>query len=132
MVHEYLSNRDVTWGCTYHVVWCTKYLRAVLEPVIASRLREIVREVADERGAQVDGLLVTPHSVQLTVRVDPQFGIHRLVKRIKSRSSNLLRKEFPSLKSRIPTLWTNAYHVSTVGKVSPRIVERYIEGQRTV
>lgn len=32
---------------------------------------------------------------------------------MKGRSSRLLRQEFPWLKSRLPTLWTNSYFVST-------------------
>jgi putative transposase len=58
---------------------------------------------------------VMPDHVHLLVEVDPQFGIHKLVKAIKGRSSRLLRQEFPKLKIRLPTLWTNSYFVSTVG-----------------
>ena len=36
----------------------------------------------------------------------------RLVRLLKGRSSRLLRQEFPTLKSRLPTLWTNSYFVS--------------------
>ena len=56
-----------------------------------------------------------PDHVHLLVSCDPQFGIHRLVKQIKGRSSRVLRAEFPALKSRLPTLWTNSYFVATVG-----------------
>jgi hypothetical protein len=57
------------------------------------------------------------------VERDPQYGIHRLVKQIKDRSSRLLREEFASLKRRLPTLWTNSYFVATVGGApsSPRL-----------
>ena len=34
---------------------------------------------------------------------------------IKGRSSWLLRQEFPSLKSKLPTLWTNSYFVANSG-----------------
>lgn len=36
--------------------------------------------------------------VHLLVDVDPQCGIHRLIKQIKGRSLRLLREEFPELK----------------------------------
>jgi hypothetical protein len=49
------------------------------------------------------------------VEVDPQFGIHRLVKNRNGVSSHTLRQEFKILKSRLPRLWTNRYFVSTVG-----------------
>jgi putative transposase len=50
----------------------------------------------------------------------------------KGRSSRLLREEFPVLKSRIPTLWTNSYFVSTVGGAPLAMVKQYIENQKNV
>jgi putative transposase len=41
-----------------------------------------------------------------------------------------LRKEFPSLKSRLPCLWTRSKFVSTVGAVSIDTVKAYIENQK--
>jgi len=37
-----------------------------------------------------------PDHVHLLVTIDPQYGIHRLVKQIKGRSSRLLRQQFPA------------------------------------
>ncbi len=71
-----------------------------------------------------------PDHVHLFVEVDPQFGIHRLIKLMKGRSSRLLRKEFPWIKSRLPTLWTNSYFVSTIGGVPLEVVKQYIEQQK--
>ena len=51
---------------------------------------------------------------------------------IKDRKSRYLRREFPSLKRRIPTLWTNSYFVATVGGAPLTIVKQYIENQRNV
>ena len=73
-----------------------------------------------------------PDHVQLLVEVDPQFGIHRLVKQIKGRSSQLLRNEFPALRRRLPTLWTNSYFMATVGGAPLAIVKQYIENQKPV
>lgn len=73
-----------------------------------------------------------PDHVHLLVEVDPQFGIHRLVKAVKGRSSRLLRQEFPQLKSRLPTLWANSYLVTTVGGAPLSIVKKYIEEQKNV
>jgi putative transposase len=59
-------------------------------------------------------LEVMPDHVCLLCEVDPPFGIHRLVRNLKGRSSRLLRQEFPWLRSRLPTLWTISYLVATV------------------
>ncbi len=58
-------------------------------------------------------------------------GIHRLVKQITGRSSRYLRQEFPAVRSRIPTLWTNSSVVATVGGATVEIVTQYVADQRT-
>ena len=73
-----------------------------------------------------------PDHVHLLVECGPQFGIHRLVRLIKSRSSRFLRQEFPKLKTRMPTLWTNSYFVSTVGGAPLSVIKQYIENQKHV
>jgi len=67
-----------------------------------------------------------------TVSVDPQFGIHRLVKFIKGRSSRFLRQEFPILRRKLPTLWTNSYFVGTTGGAPLALIKEYIEQQKHV
>ncbi len=49
---------------------------------------------------------------------------------MKGRSSRYLRQEFPWLKSRLPTLWTNSYFVTTVGGAPISVIKRYIENQK--
>jgi putative transposase len=73
---------------------------------------------------------VMPDHVHLIVGCDPQFGIHRLVKFIKGATAHQLRSEFPDLKKKIPSLWTNSYYVGTVGGVTIETVKRYVENQK--
>ena len=128
----YNTNNNIAWVCKYHVVWTPKYRRKVLTEEIAKRLKEIAYEVCQEREAKIIELEVMPDHVHLLVEVDPQYGIHRLVKQIKGRSSRLLRSEFTSLKRRLPTLWTNSYFVATVGGAPLSVIKQYIENQKNV
>lgn len=68
--------------------------------------------------------------VHLLVEVDPQFGVHKLVKAVKGRSSRLLREEFRWLKPRLPSLWTNSYFVATVGGARLSGIKRSVETQK--
>ena len=129
---EYKSNRNVVYSCKYHVVWCPKYRRKVLVGGVEERLKEILRAVADERRAEIIEMEVMPDHVHMLVEVDPQCGIHRLVKQMKGRSSRILRQEFPWLRSRLPSLWTNSYFVSTVGGAPLAVIKQYIENQKSV
>lgn len=126
------SNNNVTYDCTFHVVWCPKYRRNVLVDNVENRLKQIVREVCRERSCEIVEMEVMPDHVHLLVECDPQFGIHRLVKAIKGRSSRMLRSEFETLRSRIPTLWTNSYFVCTAGGAPLSKIKKYIENQKNV
>ncbi|MBE9498686.1 IS200/IS605 family transposase [Streptomyces sp. GKU 257-1] len=126
------SNRNVTFQCAFHIVWCPKYRRRVLEGRIEQCLKQIVREVIEEKGAWLVELEVMPDHIHMLVEVDPQYGVHRLVKAMKGRSSRVLREEFPALKSRLPTLWTNSYFAATVGGAPLDVVEKYVENQKNV
>ena len=116
--------------CQLSLTPYTKYRRPVLVNDVDIGLKEIIHQTVTELQSEVIELEVMPDHVHLLCEVDPQFGIHRLVKRLKGRSSRLLRQEFPSLKSRLPTLWTNSYFVATVGGAPLTVVKQYIEQQK--
>ncbi|MCA1788180.1 MAG: IS200/IS605 family transposase, partial [Desulfobacteraceae bacterium] len=82
--------------------------------------------------AEIIELEIMPDHVHLLIEVDPQFGIHRLIKKMKGVSSRLLRKEFSVLRTRLPSLWTNSYFVSTVGGAPLEVIKQYIEQQKSV
>ena len=129
---EYRSNSNVVYSCKYHVVFCPKYRRRVLVDGVDERFREIAQQVADEMRFDIIEMEVMPDHVHMLLEADPQLGIHKAVKRIKGRTSHDLREEFPWLKRRIPSLWTNSYFVSTVGGAPLSIVKQYIENQKKV
>ena len=129
---EYRSNRNIVFSCKYHVVFCPKYRRQVLVNGVDKRLKQIITEVVEETNSILFEIEVMPDYVHLLIDVEPQLGIHRVVKAIKGRSSRLLRNEFRWLKSRIPTLWTHSYFVSTVGGAPLAVIKRYIENQKNV
>ena len=127
---QFKSKNNVTYSCHYHVVWSTKYRRKVLKPEIQERLKTIILEVAQELQCDVMELEIMPDHVHVLCEVDPQFGIHRFAKRMKGTSSRLLRQEFKSLRTRLPTLWTNSYFVATVGGAPLSVIKKYIENQK--
>jgi len=72
----------------------------VLDGGADERLKEILYEVCEEKNAELLELEVIPDHVHVLINVDPQYGIHRLVKAFKGRSSRLLRDQFPRLRRR--------------------------------
>lgn len=129
---DYKSNNNIRYSCKYHVVWCPKYRRKVLVDEVESRFKEIIMQACTEVKVDIIEMEVMPDHVHLLLEVDPQYGIHRVVKMLKGRTSKILRTEFKSIKSRLPSLWTNSYFVSTVGGAPLEIIKQYIEQQKHV
>lgn len=129
---EYKSNNNVVYSCKYHVVWCPKYRRKVLVDGVDARLKELIDEICHELRIDVIEMEIMPDHVHLLIEVEPQFGIHKAVKQIKGRTSRILRQESICLRSRLPSLWTNSYFVSTVGGVPLSVIKQYIENQKNV
>ena len=129
---KYKSNHNVVYSCKYHVVWCPKYRRSVLINGVDIRLKELIKETCNQLNVEIIEMEIMPDHVHLIMEVDPQFGVHKAVKQIKGYSSKVLRTEFPWLKSRLPSLWTNSYFVSTVGGAPSAVIKQYIENQKNV
>jgi len=128
---EYKSNKNIVYSCKYHVVWCPKYRRKVIVGEVEARLKELIKYTCNEINVDIIEMEIMPDHVHLLLEVDPQYGIHKAIKRIKGRSSFYLRKEFKFLTTKLPTLWTNSYFVSTVGGAPLNVIKEYIENQKT-
>lgn len=129
---QYHTTEHLVFSCQYHVVFCPKYRRKVLINGIDERTKELFLRIAEEKQFQILDMEVMPDHVHLLIDCNPRFGIMECVKALKRQSSHILRKEFPELNSKLPTLWTRGCFVSTVGSVSLETVKRYIENQKGV
>lgn len=129
---KYKSNHNVVYSCKYHVVWCPKYLRKVLVNGVDTRLKELIQKICEEYRIDIIEMEIMPDHVHLLMEVDPQFGIHKAVKQIKGCTSRVLRQEFEWLRTRLPSLWTNSYFVSTVGGAPLAVIKQYIENQKNI
>ena len=127
---RYAKNAGAVFSLKLHLVWCPKYRRSVLVGEIATRLSELLHEKASGLEMTIHTLEVMPDHVHLFVEFDPRWGVAEIVNRFKGFTSKELREEFPSLRSRLPTLWSRSYYAGTVGHVSERTVRAYIESQK--
>lgn len=116
----------------YHFVWCPKYRRKILEGKIRKRLDELIRQKAADMNCEVISLAIAEDHTHLFIRAEPIISPNQLIGQIKGFTSKILRYEFPDLRSRLPTLWTRSYFVSTHGHVSDKLIQKYIEEQRGI
>ena len=125
---EYQHEQHTVHLVVYHIIWCPKRRRLVLQGKVAPRLEQIVYEVANENAWEVIQLAIQPDHVHLFLRANPYTLPTDIARLIKGRSSHVLREEFPHL-MRMPSLWTRSTFYSTAGNVSAEIIEEYIERQ---
>ncbi|MEA4923459.1 MAG: IS200/IS605 family transposase [Eubacteriaceae bacterium] len=128
--NKYRTTETTVYCCRYHVIFCPKYRRKVLTAPIAERFKEIAQNVAEENNSHIIEREVMPDHVHLLIDVDPTVGINIIVSRIKGKTSNILNREFPELKRKLPTLWTRSKFIATVGSVSLDVVKKYIKEQK--
>ena len=115
----------------YHFVWCPKYRKKLIVSDVEKRLKHLIEEKATELECSIIALETMPDHVHLFVRAPPVLAPNQIVGKIKGHSSRILRKEFAHLRTRLPTLWSRSYFVSTHDRVSAKIIKEYVEGQKT-
>lgn len=130
MPRGYVRSETSVHFMNYHFVWCPKYRRKILEGKIKKRLDELICQKAADMDCEVISLAIAEDHTHLFIRAEPTISPNKLIGQIKGYTSKILRDEFPELKSKLPTLWTRSYFVSTHGHVSDKMIQKYIEEQR--
>jgi putative transposase len=105
-MERYAKNSGAIFTLKVHLVWCPKYRLSVLISGVDQRRKGILNEKAAEHGFTLHAMEVMPDYVHLFLEYDPTYCVAEIVNRLKGYSSRVLRQEFPWLRSRLPTLWT--------------------------
>lgn len=131
MAKERWTHSDTTvYNIGYHIIWCPKYRRKVLQSPISERLKVLLKEKADEIGVVIETMEVMPDHLHLFVKAKPTASPHWIVQQLKGYTSMILRQEFELLRTRLPSLWTRSYYVESCGHISEDAVKKYIEDQK--
>ena len=129
---NWYSDDTVFYSCQYHVIWCTKFRRSVLDDQMQARLHHLICSGQTEWDYQIRAIEIMPDQVHLVIENNPKVPVAQTVGKIKGYTSKLMREEFPSLKSRLPTLWTRSKFISSVGSVTLEVVKQSIDNQKNV
>ena len=127
---RWTKSKTSVHNVAYHLIWCPKYRRKVLIGKIEQRLKQLLKQKAKENGWNIETIEIMPDHVHIFVKANPVASPHWIVQQFKGYSSNILRKEFPELKSKLPTLWTRSYYCESVGHISEDTIKKYIEYQK--
>jgi putative transposase len=122
------SNKAI-YNLGYHLVWCPKYRRNILNGKIKDRLIELFIKKSKEIDTTIEDMQINGDHVHLFVKSSPVNSPHFIVQHLKGMSSNILRKEFPEL-LKMPSLWTRSYYCESVGFVSEKTIKQYVQNQK--
>ena len=113
-----------------NLVFSPKYRGKVLLGDVAEVAEEIIRETCKELDIEIIDMAMNVDHVHLFIKYPPKYSVSWIAKRIKGRSSKLLRDQFPQLKEWCPDhLWAPSCYHGSVGH-GWEVVERYISGQK--
>lgn len=128
---EYRQGSHSLYDLKYHVVFCTKYRYRILTGQIATRTRELIREVCAVNYVDIVSGSLSPDHIHLLISVPPSVSLSKVIQYIKGKSSRKLLQEFESLRKRYwgQHLWARGYFAVTVGNVNAEEIQLYIEQQ---
>ncbi len=98
---EVKYRRGCVYAIEYHIVWCVKYKREVLNGEIADYLQELLKEIAIKSNFKVESLEVVSDHVHVLVSANPQQTIPNIVKFLKGISARKMFLKFPQIKTKL-------------------------------
>lgn len=114
----------------YHFVFCPRYRRKIfLIENVEQRFKELVKIKCKELDIDIIAIECDKDHAHLFLNCCPTLSPSDIMQHIKGYTSKILRDEFMQL-SKMPSLWTRNYFVSTAGNVSSATINMYVESQR--
>ena len=124
--------RTSVCNINYHVVWSVKYRRKILSEEVELYLKELVRQIASDKGFTVHLFECGEGDhVHCFVSGPPKLSVTDIVKYLKGITGRKLFEQFPEIREKLckGQLWNHSYYVETIGSVSEENIRRYIENQ---
>lgn len=125
--------RGYVYSLQYHIVWCVKYRRKVIDSTIEDSLFKIIRKIADDNNFEIIEANTDKDHIHLLISCSPQHYIPNIMKALKGVSARLLMKEYgASLKEQLWNghLWNPSYFIATVSENSEEQIRNYIQQQK--
>ena len=131
MESNYRKTKTTVSLINYHFVFCPRYRRKIFNtPNVETRFKEVVKEICDENDIWIIAIECDRDHTHMFLNCPPKLSPSDIMNKIKGVSSRIIRDEFKEL-SKMPSLWTRSYFVSTAGNVSSKTIKKYVESQKT-
>src|SRR5215831_14669653 len=95
---DYRRGAHTVFEIHLHLVWITKYRRPALSGEVATRVRDLIRDICGQHEVNIMKGHVAKDHVHLFVSIPPQVTISRLLQWLKGKTAHHLMAEFPHIK----------------------------------
>ena len=128
---ELRGNNHSVFSIHFHLILVVKYRKKVIDERISERLKEIFRSIESNYNIALEEWNFDLDHVHILFRSEPNSNISKFINAYKSASSRLIKKEYPSIKSRLykEAFWSQSFCLISTGEASIEIVKKYIESQ---
>lgn len=137
-IKDYNSNRlsygrGYVYSLQYHLIWCTKYRKPVLDDELGDELKQYIQNTMETLAGNIIAIEVMPDHIHLLIDISPQLYIPDMVKILKGNTARWLFMNHPELKSRLHKghLWNPSYCILTVSERTQEQIKEYILSQKT-
>ena len=126
-------NRTCVFNLGYHIVWSTKYRRQVLVGDIDVSLKNILNEIAKDKGFSIKEIEIMPDHVHVFVESNPKIAPTYIYKMLKGISARKLLIKHQEIKKNLwnNNLWNPSTYIESVGNISRESIIKYINNQKT-
>ncbi len=109
----------------------TKYRKRILVGEVATRLRDLVREVCRTQEIEILQGTVSGDHVHVLLSCPPNLSPSKIMQLIKGKTSRKLMMEFKHIQKTYwgRHLWSRGYFVATSGNVTDEVIMEYIRTQ---
>ena len=117
-----------------HLVFVTKYRRAVFSRQILTDLKEIFSSVCFDFESELVEFEGEEDHVHLLINYPPKVAVSKLVNSLKGVSSRLIRKrKYSSIQRALwgDSLWSPSYFAGACGGAPLEVIRQYIEQQKS-
>jgi putative transposase len=108
-----------------------KYRRKVINDDVSKRLKEIFEYIEDNYNIVLEEWNHGIDHVLILFRSEPNTNVSKFINAYKSASSRLIKKEYPSIKSRLykEAFWSQSFCLISTGGANIETIKKYIESQ---
>ena len=127
----YRKGSHTKYDIKIHIVFVTKYRKAILKGDLARRVRQLIREICLANEVQIIKGHISRDHIHLLLSYPPRLSVAKLAQYIKGKTSRKLLQEYTEIRKKFwgSHIWARGYFAVSAGKVTDELIAEYIDKQ---